>query len=71
MRQDALKISVTAPPEKGKANKAVEKLLAKAFGLPQSSVTVIAGSAARRKTVELRGITQDQVAEWLERQRIL
>ena len=71
LRQSALKISVTMPPEKSKANKAVEKLLAKTFGLPHSSVTVVAGGAARRKTVQLRGISQDQVAKWLEKQRSL
>ena len=71
LRQDALKISVTVPPEKGKANHAVEKLLAKVFGLPKSSVTVVVGGASRRKTVELRGVSQDKVAEWLEKQRRL
>jgi len=68
LRQDALKVSVTVPPEKGKANQAVEKLLAKVFDLSKSSVTVIAGGASRRKTVELRGVSQDKIAEWLEKQ---
>jgi len=65
MRGDALKIAVTAPPEKGKANKAVERLLASQFGLPNSAVSVVAGLAARRKAVKLQGVGRRQVAEWL------
>ena len=66
MMGDALKVAVNAPPEKGKANRAVEKLLAKALGLPQSSVRVTAGASSRRKTVRVDGMTQVQLQEWLD-----
>ena len=46
----ALKVSVTAPPEKGKANDAVVKLLAKALGLPKGAVTIVAGETSQDKT---------------------
>jgi len=49
-----LRIAVTAPPDKGKANKAVEKLLAKTLGLPKSAVSIVAGMASRKKTIEIR-----------------
>ncbi len=51
----ALKISVTAPPDKGKANAAVAALLAKAFGVAKSSVTLMAGETDRRKVLRVAG----------------
>jgi len=47
----ALKISVAAPPEKGKANRAVVELLAKALGVAPSSVTITAGEVSQDKVV--------------------
>ena len=39
----ALKVAVTAPPDKGKANAAVIALVAKAFGVAKSNVTLTIG----------------------------
>jgi hypothetical protein len=64
---DAVKIAVTVPPEKGKANAAVEKLLAREFGIPAGSVEVVLGGASPRKRVRLRGVTPAQAAQWFER----
>ena len=58
---DALKIQVAAPPEKGKANKAVEALLAKALGARTSEVTVVGGLTSPRKVVRITGATADAV----------
>lgn len=46
---------VRAVPEKGAANKALEKLLAKALGLPARDVSVETGHTARLKTVFIAG----------------
>ena len=54
---DALKIAVQAPPVDGKANKDIASLVADSFDLPERAVTIIAGHSARRKTVELAGIS--------------
>ncbi|GAB4355066.1 MAG: DUF167 domain-containing protein [Oricola sp.] len=51
--QARLRLRVTAQPEKGKANKAVIAMLAKALRLPKSAFTVIAGETARDKTVRV------------------
>lgn len=53
---DRLKVRVAAAPEDGKANKAIEALLAKACGLPARSATVLSGHSRAEKTVELKGI---------------
>lgn len=46
---EPIRVYVTAPPDKGKANAAVTKLLAKALGLPKSRLTLIRGETARDK----------------------
>jgi uncharacterized protein (TIGR00251 family) len=50
-----LKVRVTEPPEGGKANAAVVKLLAKAWKVPKGALRVVAGAGARRKTVLVEG----------------
>lgn len=61
----ALKVSVTAAPERGKANEAVEELLARALQLPRSAVAVVAGHGARTKRVELSGLSPEELADRL------
>jgi uncharacterized protein YggU (UPF0235/DUF167 family) len=51
--QRCLKIRVRAAPEKGRANAAVEALLAKALQLPKSAVSVEKGETSRIKTVRI------------------
>ncbi len=46
---DALKVAVSAPPEKGKANKAVAAVLAEALSLPTRQVRLVSGAASARK----------------------
>jgi uncharacterized protein len=50
-----LKIAVTAPPEDGKANKAVIALLAKRLKLPKSAIEFASGETSRRKTLLIDG----------------
>jgi uncharacterized protein len=53
---DGWKVRVTAPPEDGKANEAVRRLLAERLGSPSRSVNLVSGPASREKIVELTGI---------------
>ena len=55
----ALKLSVGAPPEDGKANAAVIALLAKRLGVAKSAISVVSGATDRRKLVEIRGDEKD------------
>lgn len=50
------KVRVAAPPERGKANEAVVRLLARTLGLPARSVVLVSGHGGRDKMVELAGI---------------
>jgi len=67
---DAVKIAVAAPPEKGAANRALEKLLAEEFGIAAAAVAVIAGGGSRRKRVSLEGVSPDRVRDWAARWKI-
>jgi hypothetical protein len=46
-------VSVSVPPEKGKANQAVIALLAEYFSVPKSKVKILRGHAARMKLVQI------------------
>ncbi len=48
---------VRAVPEKGAANAALERLLARTLGLPPSTIKVVSGATSRLKTVRLSGDT--------------
>lgn len=47
---------VRAAPEDGKANAALEALLAKAVGTPKGAVAVVRGQTARLKTLRIEGV---------------
>ena len=64
---DALKISVAAPPEGGRANDAVTKLLAEIFGLGAKAVELVSGQTNRAKAFALKGLEIDDVTDRLER----
>lgn len=51
----ALKASVTKPPEGGKANAALIKMLAKEWGVAKSALEVIQGQTSRTKVVRVAG----------------
>ena len=64
-----LKVRVRAVPENGKANRAVEKLLAKTLGLPKSAVRVVTGETSRIKGVDVEtgpgSAAARQIEEWM------
>ena len=62
---DVLKVRVTAPPERGKANAAVEATVAEAVGVPAASVRVVAGHTSPRKVIEIAGLSEAEVRERL------
>jgi uncharacterized protein (TIGR00251 family) len=55
------KVRVTAPPEAGRANAAVVRLLAGALGVAPSAVEVVAGHGARDKVVALAGLNRAEL----------
>ena len=57
-----LAVRVTAPPDSGRANAALCRLLATALGVPPSSVALLAGAAARWKRVGVQGDPEELAA---------
>lgn len=53
---DAWRVRVSAPPENGRANDAVLRLVADALAVPRTDVVLVSGHAARDKIVELSGV---------------
>jgi uncharacterized protein (TIGR00251 family) len=51
----SLRVRVTAPAADGKANAAVLALLAAAWDVPRSALSIAAGAASRRKRIHVRG----------------
>ncbi|MEE8456435.1 MAG: DUF167 domain-containing protein [Acidimicrobiia bacterium] len=60
---DRVKIRVTSPPERNKANAAVIELMRQVTGVRQAEV--IRGRTARQKTILLTGVTVEVVRERL------
>lgn len=61
---DALKLRLAAPPVEGKANAALIRFLADAFGVPQRSVTLLRGEASRAKQVRIDAPVLRPDREW-------
>jgi uncharacterized protein (TIGR00251 family) len=56
-----LKVAVTTPPEKGKANQALIEVLAGVLDLRRSQISLLSGEASRTKAFLLSGIDGDTV----------
>lgn len=64
-----LRLRVSAAADKGKANDAVLKLLAKVWRLPRSTLAITAGETGRTKQVTVSGDTAallEKLSAWLE-----
>lgn len=66
LQGDALKVSVAAPPEKGKANDELVRWLSKALGLRRAQVTLARGETSRDKVLRVEGVTVDELAARLD-----
>jgi len=51
--EDNYRVKVSAPPEKGRANKRVLELIAEKFGIRKKSVRIISGEISNKKIVEI------------------
>lgn len=65
-----LKARVRAAPENNEANRALERLIAKALGVAKSSVAVTRGHTARMKTLEISGASATEIAALLARYEV-
>jgi uncharacterized protein (TIGR00251 family) len=64
-RAGALRVAVTAPPEKGKANEAIQAVLAEALGCKASCITLLSGETSRKKRFLIDGLSVDELSRRL------
>ena len=50
-----LKATVTAPPEAGRANEALSRLLARAWHIPRRDISIAQGLTSRNKVIHVAG----------------
>ncbi len=60
-----VKIRVSAPPDKGKANKCLVDFLTKQLGVRKSDVSIVSGRASPIKEVEVSGISAEMLCKRL------
>jgi uncharacterized protein (TIGR00251 family) len=67
--REYLAVRVNAPPEAGKANTALIKLLARRWRVPQRDLKMISGASGRRKVLQIHGSADDLIVrlETIER----
>jgi uncharacterized protein len=64
-RAGAVRIAVTAPPDKGKANAAIQSVLAENLGCKPAQVSLISGAASRQKRFLIRGVDLEELRKRL------
>lgn len=57
-------VRVTAPPDEGRANKAVCRVVASSLGVPKTAVSVTGGRTSRRKRLTVE-TDAGKVAQWM------
>lgn len=58
---DGWRARIAAPPERGRANRALIELVAELAGVARDQVSVVAGGGSRRKVVEVEGLASDEL----------
>ena len=66
VREGILFVRLAAPPVDGAANEELVVVLARALSLPKQNVSVLRGKSSRRKLIEVRGLTAEEVGARLE-----
>ena len=66
----ALKISVTAAPEKGRANAAVIAVLAKFFGIAKNRIAQETGEKSKQKSFLIEGLTREEIIDRLVKEGV-
>jgi uncharacterized protein (TIGR00251 family) len=61
-----LKVRVSAPPEKGKANQCLLNFLAKQLAVKKNSVSIISGQTSPVKNIRISGISADMLLKKLQ-----
>jgi len=61
IHQGRVKVKLTAPPVEGEANETLVAFISKLLNLPKREITLTKGEASRRKSVEIMGVSKEEV----------
>lgn len=61
----AVKVYLTAVPERGRANKAVVEVMARHLRVPKSAVSIVSGERSRKKLLAVDGLSEAEVSRRL------
>ena len=59
VRDRALDVALTSPPADGAANAELQRIIARALGVTQRDVSIVAGASSRSKVIEVNGVSVD------------
>ena len=60
-----LRVRLTAPPVRGKANEALVEFLAQALGVRKGQVEIARGQKAKDKAIRVRGLSEEEARKRL------
>ena len=63
--EGVLRVRVTSPAQRGKANRALVELLADRLGVPRGRIHVLRGHASREKVIAVVGLGQEEALDRL------
>jgi uncharacterized protein len=63
---EGIKIQVSTPPEDGKANNAVMRVLAAALGLRGEQIQLLRGQGSPHKVVSISGMQEHALRSWMQ-----
>ncbi len=62
----SLRVKVRARPQKGRANQAVLRLLARRLGVAPANLSIVHGAASRDKLVQVDGLSDEELRARLD-----
>jgi len=63
--EGVLRVRISAPPVKGKANRELLTFLSQLLGISQGALTITRGYTSRNKTVVASGLSQEELLKRL------
>lgn len=65
IKEGVLQVKISAPPDKGKANKELVDFLSGKLGVKKSSVLIVKGQASRNKAIIVEGLNGGEILKRL------
>ncbi len=63
---NVIKVWLHSPPNEGRANQELVRMLAKKFSIAKSRVEILSGFASKNKLVDILGVTDEEIKKSLQ-----